>query len=104
MPTFTALYTRPDDAEAFLEEYKADHLPIAEKFPKTTSISTTVLTGTPRGTAPAYYVMFKATWANKEDFDAAMQDPALMEASRHAMGMLKKYGNSAEMMVGDDLA
>lgn len=103
MPTFIAMYTRPDDAEGFLEEYRNDHLPIAEKWPNSPSVSTSVLTGTPRGGDPAYYVIFKATWESQEDFNAAMQDPALMEASKHAMQMLQKYGNSAEMMVGDDL-
>lgn len=100
--TFVALYTKPDDAEGFLEEYRSDHLPIAQKWPKVVSTETTVLTGTPRGTEPAYYVMFKATWASMEDMQAAMQDPSLMEASKHAMGMLQKYGNTAEMMVGQD--
>ncbi len=37
-----------------------------------------------------------------EDLQAAMQDPSLMEASKHAMGMLQTYGNSAEMMIGED--
>lgn len=100
--TFVALYTKPDDAEGFLKEYREDHVPIAQKWPKVASLSTTVLTGTPRGTEPAYYVMFKATWDSTADMQEAMQDPSLMEASKHAMGMLQKYGNSAEMMVGED--
>lgn len=100
--TFVALYTKPEDAEGFLAEYREDHLPIAETWPKVTSTTTTVLTGTPRGTDPAYYVMFKATWDSMADMQEAMQDPSLMEASKHAMGMLQKYGNTAEMMVGED--
>ena len=31
-----------------------------------------------------------------------MGDPSIMEASKHAMGMTQKYGNSAEMLVGDE--
>lgn len=100
--TFVALYTKPDDAEGFLKEYREDHVPIAQKWPKVTSTSTTVFSGTPRGTEPAHYVMFKATWDSMADMQEAMQDPSLMEASKHAMGMLQKYGNSAEMMVGED--
>lgn len=103
MPTFTVLYTRPDDAEAFLEEYRTDHLEIASQFPKMANSATTVFETTPRGGDPAYYVMFKGTWDSQEDFDEAMQHESLMEASKHAMGMLQKYGNSAEMLVGDDL-
>lgn len=100
--SFVALYTRPDDAEGFLKEYMEDHVPIAQKWPGTTDQTTTVLDATPRGTQPAYYVMFKATWDSMEDLQAAMQDPSLMEASKHAMGMLSKYGNTAEMMIGED--
>lgn len=103
MATFTVLYTKPaENADAFLEEYKSDHLAIAAKFPKMTGHTTTVFSGTPRGTDPAYFVMFVGSWASKEDMGEAMSDPSLMEASKHAMGMLQKYGNSAEMLIGDD--
>ena len=102
MPSFTALYTKPEDADAFLAEYKSDHLAIAAKFPKVASSNTTVFSGTPRGGEPPYFVMFQAHWDTDEDFQAAMGDPSLMEASKHAMGMLQKYGNTAEMMVGQD--
>jgi hypothetical protein len=33
---------------------------------------------------------------------AAMSDPSIMEASKHAMGMTQKYGNKAEMLIGDE--
>lgn len=99
---FVVLYTRPDDAEGFLAEYLADHVPIAARFPGMTGYATTVLDTTPRGTDPAYYVMFTATWDTMEDLQAAMTDPALMDASGHAMGMLERYGNTAEMMIGGD--
>ena len=103
MATLTVLYTKPEnDAEAFLDEYTSDHLPIAARFPKMTSHTTTVFTGTPRGTEPPYYVMFVGTWASQEDMQAAMGDPSIMEASKHAMGMTQKYGNKAEMLVGHE--
>ncbi len=103
MASFTVLYTKPEEnAEAFLEEYKTDHLAIAAKFPRMTGHTTTVFTGTPRRTEAPYYLMFHGTWDSMDDLMAAMQDPSLMEASGHAMGMLKKYGNSAEMIIGDE--
>ena len=103
MASFTVLYTKPEEnAEAFHEEYKTDHLAIAARFPKMTGHTTTVFTGTPRRTEPPYYVMFHGTWDSMDDLMGAMQDPSLMEASGHAMGMLKKYGNSAEMIIGDE--
>ncbi|MGI9018181.1 MAG: EthD family reductase [Euzebya sp.] len=104
MATFTVLYTKPDnDAEAFLQEYRDDHLAIAKKFPKMTDYTTTVFSGTPRGGEPPYYLMFVGTWESMADLQGAMGDPSLMEASKHAMGMLAKYGNSAEMLIGDGL-
>jgi len=103
MANLTVLYTKPEtDAEAFLAEYKTDHLPIAATFPKMTSHTTTVFSGTPRGTEPPYFVMFVGTWDSQEDMQAAMSDPSIMEASKHAMGMTQKYGNKAEMLVGDE--
>jgi hypothetical protein len=46
--------------------------------------------------------MFVGTWDSQEDMQAAMSDPSIMEASKHAMGMTQKYGNKAEMLVGDE--
>ena len=101
MASLTVLYTKPaEDADAFIAEYKADHLPIALRFPGISGHSTTVFTGTPRGTEPPYLRMFHATWDSDEAMQAAMGDPSMMEASRHAMGMVGKYGNAAEMLVG----
>ena len=102
MASFTVLYTRPDDAAGFLEEYRTDHLAIARRFPKMVDHSTTVFQGTPRGTDPAYYVMFHGVWDSTEDLQEAMRDESMMEASKHAMGMLEKYGNQAEMLIGED--
>lgn len=103
MPSLTVLYTKPEnDAEAFLDEYKSDHLAIAERFPKMTGYTTTVFSGTPRGTEAPYFLAFVGTWASRQDMQEAMQDPSLMEASKHAMGMVQKYGNSADMLIGDE--
>lgn len=102
MASFTALYTKPEEnADAFIEEYNADHVPIVERFPKMTGFTTTVFTGTPRGGEPSYLLMFQATWDTEEDLKEALGDPSLAEASQHAMGLLQKYGNSAEMLIGD---
>ena len=104
MANLTVLYTKPEsDAEAFLAEYTSDHLPIAARFPKMSSHTTTVFSGTPRGTEAPYYVMFVGTWDSQEDMQAAMGDPSIMEASKHAMGMTQKYGNKAEMLIGDEV-
>lgn len=102
MKTLTVLYTRPEtDAEAFVEEYRRDHLPIAARFPGVTSSTTTVFSGTPRGGDAPYVLMFHATWHDDDAFAAAMRDPSMMEASKHAMQMIGTYGNSAEMLLGD---
>ncbi|HUG84666.1 MAG TPA: EthD family reductase [Euzebya sp.] len=102
MASFTVLYTRPaQDADAFLAEYMADHVPITERFPGMTGHTVTVFTGTPRGTEPPYLLMFHGTWDSDEDLQAAMTDASLMEASRQAMGMLGRYRNTAEMMIGE---
>lgn len=64
--------------------------------------TTTVFSGTPRRTEPPFYVMFVGTWDSMDDLNEALTDPSLMEAGKHAMGMLAKYDNSADMLIGDD--
>ncbi len=100
MATFVAMYTKPEDADGFLAEYKADHVPIAERFPGVTRHSVQVYTATPRRTEPTWWLVYTAEWDSHEDMMAALQDPVMMEASKHAMGLLQKYGNTAEMMLG----
>ena len=102
MPTLTVLYTKPDeDADAFVQEYKDDHVPIAERFPRMASHRTTVFTGTPRGGEPPFHVMFQGVWDSQEDMQAAMGDASMMEASKHAQQMTQQYGNTAHMLIGD---
>ena len=102
MPTLTVLYTKPaEDADAFVQEYKDDHVPIAERFPRMASHRTTVFTGTPRGGEPPFHVMFQGVWDSQEDMQAAMGDESMMEASKHAQQLTQKYGNDAHMLIGD---
>lgn len=102
MPTLTVLYTRPEqDADAFAQEYRDDHVPIAARFPRMSSHRSTVFSGTPRGGEPAFQVMFQGVWDSDEDMQEAMRDESVMEASRHAQQMTQKYGNSAHMLIGD---
>lgn len=84
-----------------MAEYIADHLPIALRFPGMTDHTVTVFSGTPRGTEPPYLLMFHGTWDSPEDLRAAMTDASLMDAGRHAMDMVGRYGNKAETMIGD---
>ncbi|MCD9625640.1 hypothetical protein [Rhabdothermincola salaria] len=34
--------------------------------------------------------------------EAPGSDPSIMEESKYAMGMTQKYGNKAEMLIGDE--
>jgi uncharacterized protein (TIGR02118 family) len=103
MPSLTVMYTHPTQggsADDFIAEYRADHVPIAERFPGMASFATTVFTGTPRGGEPPYLLMFQGHWDTQEAMDGAMRDPSLMEASKHAMHLTATYGNRAEMLIG----
>lgn len=99
---FVVLYTRPEDADGFLREYLADHVPITQTWPGLTSGTTTVLDSTPRGGEPGYWLMFVGTWDTDEAMQAAMRDPSMTEAGRHAIDLTRRYGNRAEMMLGAD--
>lgn len=103
MARFVALYTRPQDPEGFLARYRDQHLPITQRWPGVTATSTTVMTGTPRGGEPSWWLLFVATWDSMDDLQAAMTDPSMRQAGADAQEMLQEFGNTAEMLIGDDL-
>ena len=102
MAKFVALYSRPDDIEGFEEHYRTTHLPIAQSWPGVTRFSVTRFSATPRGTEPAFHLMFEAEWATDEEMAAALRSEAGMAAARDAMAMAETFGVTPTMMLGAD--
>lgn len=102
MFTFTALYSRPQDADGFVAEYRSDHLPIVQRWPNVRDSQTVVFDGTPRGGDPAYLVAFTARFDSAEDRMAALTSDAGGEAAQHARMLVEKYGIDVTMMLGQD--
>ena len=53
---------------------------------------------------PTLTVLYTRPENDAEGFQEAMGSEALGEASKHAMGMVQKYGNNAEMLIGGEVA
>lgn len=102
MARFVALYTKPDDVEAFDEHYRTTHLPLAQAWPGVQAIRVTRFAATPRGTEPDHYLMFEAEFATDEEMAAALRSDAGTAAARDAMGMKERFGVVPTMMLGGD--
>ena len=100
MAKFVALYTRPDDVEAFDEYYRSTHLPIAQSWPGVTRFAVTRFSATPRGTEAAYYLMAEAEWDTDEEMAAALRSESGMAAARDAKAMAEQFGVTPTMMLG----
>lgn len=102
MAKFVALYTKPEDVEGFEAHYRDVHLPLVATWPGVESFSTTRLTGTPRGGEPDYHLAFEATFASDEAMRESMASDGAREVGRDAVGMVKRFGNSVTMALGED--
>ncbi|MDP9406083.1 MAG: EthD family reductase [Actinomycetota bacterium] len=104
MARFVALYERPDDVDGFEEHYRTTHLPLAQAWPGVRETRVTRFTGTPRGSAPAYYLQFEAEFDSDEEMAAALRSDAGMAAAKDAMAMAQRFGVTPVMLLGGEFS
>jgi uncharacterized protein (TIGR02118 family) len=102
MPKFVAMYTRPDDVEAFEDHYRTVHVPIMDRWPNVESTEITRGTGTPRGTQAPFHLITTIRFATAEGMQQALTSEAGSEAARDAMGLAKRFGIEVTMLLGED--
>jgi uncharacterized protein (TIGR02118 family) len=100
--TFTALYAKPNDAEAFEAYYREHHMSIVARWPGVQGTRVVRFTGTPRGTEAPFHLMFEADFASQDDFMAAMGSDAGKETQQDARTMVERFGVELTMMVGEE--
>jgi uncharacterized protein (TIGR02118 family) len=72
-----ALYTRPDDPEAFEEYYAGTHMPLAAKVPGVQRAEAGRLVAALDGGEESYYRMAELYFADRPAFDAALATPEM---------------------------
>lgn len=103
MASLIVLYTKPDDVDGFLDYYRETHTPIARTLPGVQDVSTSRITGTPRGTEAAYFLKAELSFASTEDLMTALSGDEGMNVSRDAMSLTQQFGCTAEIMLAEDL-
>ncbi len=76
MHKLVVLYPRPIDPEAFITYYESTHLQLVARLPGILSWRyTTEVQPGPNGSPPAFFAVFEAEFATRDDFLAAMNSP-----------------------------
>lgn len=86
-----ALFTKPDDPEAFDQHYFNTHLPLARKMPGLTRVEVSRLTGNVMGGDAPYYLMTEMFFDSMDAVKAALKSPEGQAAGADVMGFAGKY-------------
>jgi uncharacterized protein (TIGR02118 family) len=97
MVKLIALYTKPDDTDAFKRQYLNEHVPLAQKMPGLRKCELCWVTGSPGG-EPRYHLVASLYFDSLADLKAAMKSPEGMAAAKNIMGFA---GKLIHMMIAD---
>lgn len=104
MARFIALYPEPEDVEGFEQHIREVHLPIVDRWPDTTAVTTSRITGTPRGTEAPYHLAITVDYPDDETMRRSLGSEASREAGRDAMELAERFDIRPVLMVATDLA
>jgi uncharacterized protein (TIGR02118 family) len=95
-----ALYSQPDDTEAFDEHYRDVHTPIVRRYPKIRGIQLTKTDGV-GGRLPSYYLISEMIFDSRADLDEALASDAGQQSARD----LRNFATAGvTLLVADDAA
>lgn len=80
-----ALYTPPENPDAFDKVYFETHLPLVRKIPNLMELSVTKFRKNVMGSICPYYMLAEMTFATPEDLKAAMASDEGQEAAQNLM-------------------
>ncbi len=92
-----AIYTTPDDVEAFENHYREIHTPLVRKMPGLKKLELSRFFGAPQGDA-RYYMMAEMYFADKDALFAALKSDEGKAAGKDLMGFA---GKCVHMMFSD---
>ena len=101
MVKLVAMFTKPDDPEAFDRAYFDVHLPLNAKTPGLRRTEVTRVTGAPRGETPRYLVT-EMYYDDAAAMRAAFASPEAAEAAKQLMTFAKGLVSMYTAVVVDD--
>lgn len=101
MPWFVALWSKPEDTEAFERHYREVHVPLVEEnWPGLRRSFVVRATGALWAEEPDWYLAFAA---EVDDLDALMESDAIQATAEDAQTMMERFGVSARIVTGESL-
>ena len=97
MVKLVAIYTEPQDIQAFETHYKEVHTPLIRKMPSVRKLELNRFTGAPMGAA-RYYLMAEIYFDNRDDMMASLNSPEGQAAGKDIMSFA---GKQIHMMFAD---
>ncbi|MBS4210753.1 EthD family reductase [Bacillus sp. FJAT-50079] len=94
-----ALFTTPEDKEAFDQYYFSTHLPLTKEIPGLRDVKVTKFTGSPMGETQ-YYLMCEMYYDSKESFKQASKTA---ESKASGKDVMKFAGKLVTFMFGEDV-
>ena len=101
MVKLVAMFTKPDDPEAFDRAYFDVHLPLNAKTPGLRRTEVTRVTGAPRGETP-WYLVTEMYFDDAAAMRAAFASPEAAEAAKQLMTFAKGLVSMYTAVVVDD--
>jgi len=101
MVKLVAMFTKPDDPEAFDRAYFDVHLPLNAKTPGLRRTEVTRVTGAPRGETP-WYLVTEMYYDDAAAMRAAFASPEAAEAAKQLMTFAKGLVSMYTAVVVDD--
>jgi uncharacterized protein (TIGR02118 family) len=93
-----ALYSQPEDTDAFDAHYRDVHAPIVARYPNLVSVRLTKADGI-GGRPPAFYLMAEMSFATRADLDEALASDAGRESGRDLRNFA---GAGVSLFIADD--
>ncbi len=97
MVKLVAIYTTPEDVQAFENHYREIHAPLVRKMPGLKKLEVSRFFGAPQGEA-RYYMMAEMYFADKDALFAALKSAEGKDAGKDLMGFA---GKCVHMMFSD---
>jgi uncharacterized protein (TIGR02118 family) len=85
MPRLVALYSTPDDIDAFDAHYRDVHAPIVSRYPHLRDVRLSKVAGV-GGRPPPYYLMAEMAFDSSADLDEALASEPAAESARDLRG------------------
>lgn len=98
MVRLVALYSQPEDTDAFDAHYRDVHAPIVARYPKLVGVRLTKADGI-GGRPASFYLMAEMSFASRADLDEALASDAGSESGRDLRNFA---GAGVSLFVADD--